>query len=122
MTSAYLKFLTLTLFGSLALMPFCAMAEDIDIFVGSSGGSASSSNVLIVLDNTSNWSANNQGWAGGITQGQAEVNALKQLIYFKHRGHIVWRFYKYVETILDHLILLEYKLTHILFVEHESGF
>ena len=80
MTSAYLKFLTLTLFGSLALMPFCAMAEDIDIFVGSSGGSASSSNVLIVLDNTSNWSANNQGWPGGITQGQAEVNALKQLI------------------------------------------
>lgn len=38
------------------------LAEDIDIFTGDSGGSSADPNVLIVLDNSSNWSANNQGW------------------------------------------------------------
>lgn len=80
MNSTHSKFLTLTLCGALALLSFCAMAEDIDIFVGSSGGSAANPNVLIILDNTSNWSANNQGWPGGITQGQAEVNAISQVV------------------------------------------
>jgi type IV pilus assembly protein PilY1 len=36
-------------------------AEDIDIFIGDSGG-ADYPNVLIVIDNSSNWGANNQGW------------------------------------------------------------
>ena len=80
MNSTHSKFLTLMLCGALALLSFCAMAEDIDIFVGSSGGSAANPNVLIILDNTSNWSANNQGWPGGITQGQAEVNAISQVV------------------------------------------
>ena len=36
-------------------------AEDIDIFIGDSGG-ADYPNVLIVIDNSSNWAAANQGW------------------------------------------------------------
>lgn len=37
-----------------ALAPVRSMAEDIDIFLGSSGGSASSPNVMIMLDNSVN--------------------------------------------------------------------
>ncbi|SNS32914.1 type IV pilus assembly protein PilY1 [Noviherbaspirillum humi] len=71
--------------SSLTLLLLCgplpaAHAEDIDLFIGGGGGSTSVANVMIVLDNTSNWSANNQGWPGGITQGQAEVQALSQVI------------------------------------------
>lgn len=36
-------------------------AEDIDIYASSSGGAGA--NVLFLLDNTSNWSANNQSWS-----------------------------------------------------------
>lgn len=64
--------------GMVATPP--APAEDIDIFVGSSGGAADNPNVLIVLDNTSNWSQQAQHWPGGITQGQAEVNAIKNIV------------------------------------------
>ncbi|MBC7513457.1 MAG: hypothetical protein H7234_03360 [Herminiimonas sp.] len=64
----------------LSCMASTAHADDIDIFGGSSGGAGAATNVLLVLDNTSNWSANNQGWPGGITQGQAEVQSIKQLV------------------------------------------
>jgi type IV pilus assembly protein PilY1 len=37
-------------------------AEDIDIFLANTAGSAANPNVLIVLDNSSNWAANNQNW------------------------------------------------------------
>jgi type IV pilus assembly protein PilY1 len=68
-----------------ALVGACAMtlpatADDIDIFTTPSSASGTVANVLIILDNTSNWSANNQQWPGGITQGQAEVQALSQLV------------------------------------------
>ncbi|MCK7574687.1 MAG: hypothetical protein MZV65_01420 [Chromatiales bacterium] len=53
-------------------------AEDIDIFVGGSGTvSSSRPNVLIVLDNTSNWARQSQKWPGGLTQGQSEVRAIR---------------------------------------------
>ncbi len=39
-----------------------AYAEDIDIFIGDSSGGADNPNVLVILDNSSNWSAANQGW------------------------------------------------------------
>ena len=39
-----------------------AHAEDIDIFIGESSGGNDNPNVLIVLDNSSNWAAANQGW------------------------------------------------------------
>lgn len=39
-----------------------AQADDIDIFTGGASNTADNPNVLIVLDNSSNWSANNQNW------------------------------------------------------------
>lgn len=44
------------------LLPLVSHADDIDLFVGSSAGTADYPNVLIILDNSSNWSAANQGW------------------------------------------------------------
>jgi len=38
-----------------------AAAEDIDLYAG--GGSSAAPNVLFYLDNSSNWSANNQAWS-----------------------------------------------------------
>ena len=59
-----------------------AWAIDTDIFTASN--TAEAPNVLIVLDNTSNWSRNSQkfpdGNGGTITQGQAEVAAIKTVI------------------------------------------
>ncbi|MBI3284597.1 MAG: hypothetical protein HYZ65_07060 [Burkholderiales bacterium] len=74
------NFLAQAVCFGLTLVSVQASAEDIDIFLGSSGGKADAANVLIVLDNTSNWSAVNQGWPDGITQGQAEVNALNKVV------------------------------------------
>lgn len=58
-------------------LPLFACAEDIDVFVGGNGGSGGKPNILIVLDNTSNWSRQSQQWDGGVTQGQSEVRAIK---------------------------------------------
>ncbi len=65
---------------SLALNSFGASAEDIDIFTGTSAGAAERPNVLIVLDNTSNWARQSQQWPGGLTQGQAEVRSIKTVL------------------------------------------
>lgn len=55
-----------------------ARAEDIDLFAGSvPSGSSSRPNILVVIDNSANWSAANQNWPGGIKQGQAELAALR---------------------------------------------
>lgn len=74
------RLLALILGCGIVLAPLRTLADDIDIFVGSSGGTATNANVLIVLDNTSNWSMQAQHWPGGITQGQSEVNAIKNVI------------------------------------------
>jgi hypothetical protein len=65
---------------SLALIPIGTIAEDIDIFTGASGGSSERPNVLIVLDNTSNWARQSQQWPGGLAQGQAEVRSIKTVL------------------------------------------
>lgn len=75
-----LKFAALALLAGLALAPSQAGAEDIDIFIGSSGGTANNPNVLIVLDNTTNWNRQSQHWPGQITQAQAEINAIKTVV------------------------------------------
>lgn len=72
--------LTVHLAICLALLPAATHAEDIDIFVGSSAGTADRPNVLFVLDNTSNWARQSQQWPGGVQQGQAEVRAIKSLL------------------------------------------
>ena len=70
--------LAATALVALTLGPIVA-AEDIDIFVGGAGG-ASTANVLIILDNTSNWSRNDQQWPGGDKQGQSELLAIKAAV------------------------------------------
>src|SRR2546421_7978714 len=64
----------------MAFAPQRAAADDIDIFVGSSGGTSDYPNVLIILDNTSNWNRQSQHWPGGVTQGQAEVAGIQTVI------------------------------------------
>lgn len=65
----------------MALAPLHANAEDIDIFTGGSAGSAANPNILIVLDNSANWSRASQNWQPqGTVQGQAEVNAINTVI------------------------------------------
>ena len=55
-----------------------AGAEDIDLFVGAAANTANP-NVLIILDNSANWSAANQHWPGGYKQGESELRALRSL-------------------------------------------
>lgn len=62
----------------LTLAPQSTLAEDIDIY-GSVASTATNPNILIVIDNSANWSAASQHWPGGIKQGQAELNALRNL-------------------------------------------
>lgn len=64
----------------IGLYPLQGIAEDIDIFVGSSAGTVNNPNVLIVLDNTSNWSRASQKWPEGEEQGQSEVASIKAVI------------------------------------------
>lgn len=72
------KRLSMAMVGMLiSILSISAQAEDIDVFVGGTGGSGGEPNILIVLDNTSNWSRQSQKWPGGVTQGQSEVRAIK---------------------------------------------
>ena len=58
-----------------------AHAEDIDLFTRATAtGATTRPNILIVFDNSANWSAANQQWPGGIKQGQAELRALRNLL------------------------------------------
>ena len=70
----------LALSASLAGLPIRAAADDIDIFTGASAGSAVNPRILIVLDNTSNWSRHSQQWPGGLQQGQSEAHAISTLL------------------------------------------
>jgi type IV pilus assembly protein PilY1 len=70
------KLLALALSIGISVCPFQATADDIDIFTGSSAGTAANPNVLIVLDNTSNW----RSTLGSSTQGETELNAIKTIV------------------------------------------
>jgi type IV pilus assembly protein PilY1 len=73
-------------------LPEGAMADntsygfgDVDIFLGNSGGVANAANVMILVDNSANWSRNAQGWTdlktgATINQGQAEAEAIQSVI------------------------------------------
>jgi len=57
-----------------------AVAEDIDLFVGAAA-SAQNPNVLVIIDNSANWSSASQHWVGAggespFKQGQSELRAL----------------------------------------------
>lgn len=73
------KILALALCVGIVANPINAIAEDIDIFVGGSAGTHNNPNVLIVLDNTANWSGNDQKFPD-MKQGQAEVDAIQTVI------------------------------------------
>lgn len=75
---------------ALAVFPQVTVAEDIDIYT-SNAGSVNNPNILIVLDNSSNWSAANQNWPTDTTppvdcgndcnkQGYYELRAMRELI------------------------------------------
>lgn len=79
-TSYQSKLLALYLSIWIAITPMLATAEDIDIFTGGSAGSAANPNILIVIDNTANWSRQSQQWPDGANQGQSEANAVKTVV------------------------------------------
>ena len=74
------RLLPLLLCGLAAISPVQSGAEDIDIFVGSSTNVNQNPKVLVILENSSNWSRASQKWPGGLTQGQSEARALQTLI------------------------------------------
>jgi type IV pilus assembly protein PilY1 len=53
-----------------------AFADDIDIFVGLSGGASAAPNVMFLIDNSTNWARQSQHWPNGEQQGQAELQAI----------------------------------------------
>lgn len=75
------RFVSTTLAVALAAAaPSSLNAEDVDLFMGAASPTTGTRpNVLIVIDNSANWSAANQHWAGGVKQGQSELRALRTL-------------------------------------------
>ena len=56
-------------------------ADDIDIFLGTSAGSADSPNIIFLIDNSPNWSRSAQHWPdNGGNQGQAELAAISAIL------------------------------------------
>lgn len=58
-------------------------AADIDIYsrpVSDTPDPALNPNILVVIDNSSNWASASQHWPGGIKQGEAELKALRTVI------------------------------------------
>src|SRR2546423_10672863 len=74
------KALTVLVCLGVAFAPERAGADDIDIFVCSAGGTSDYPNLLIILNNPSNWNRQSQHWPGGVTQGQAEVAGIQTVI------------------------------------------
>lgn len=72
--------LAAALCAMLAFVAGSTRGEDIDLFAHAPSGGGARPNILIMIDNSANWSANNQHWPGGIKQGQAELRALRALI------------------------------------------
>ncbi|MDH4873341.1 pilus assembly protein PilY [Pseudomonas sp. BN515] len=67
--------------AALLMLPMAVAAEDIDLFVGVTPTQAADNpNVIILIDNTTNWSAQNQGWPSGATQGRYELDAIKTVV------------------------------------------
>ncbi len=62
----------------LSIVQQLSWAEDIDIY-GSPTNSSTNPNILIVIDNSSNWNAGNQQWPDNIKQGEGELAALRQI-------------------------------------------
>ncbi|HWI14442.1 MAG TPA: hypothetical protein VNT02_09315, partial [Burkholderiales bacterium] len=58
---------SLAVIASMTGSSYFAAAEDIDLFVGSSSSTAATRpNVLVIIDNSANWSAANQHWPNNV--------------------------------------------------------
>src|SRR5712692_4732817 len=81
MTHFRSRLLSASLAAALGAAPVMrAYAEDLDLFVAASGTAATNPNVLVIIDNSANWSAANQHWPGNVKQGQSELRALKNVV------------------------------------------
>lgn len=54
-------------------------AEDIDLYVGGESATGAQTNVLLILDNSTNWASASQHWPTG-KQGESELEALAEVI------------------------------------------
>jgi type IV pilus assembly protein PilY1 len=63
-----------------AAYPLLAAGEDIDLFQGGTEITGNRPNVLFIVDNSANWARNDQGWPGGVKQGEAELSALVKVV------------------------------------------
>jgi type IV pilus assembly protein PilY1 len=71
----------LTLILTAVVLPGSAWADDIDIFLGASAGTADAPNIIFLIDNSPNWSRNSQHWPdNGGNQGQAELTAISSTL------------------------------------------
>ena len=77
------KISRIILYLAIALPVTPGYAEDIDIYARppvTTHDPNLNPNVLIVIDNSTNWASASQHWPGGIKQGEAELNALRIVI------------------------------------------
>src|SRR2546430_6371403 len=73
--------MALTLMLTAVVLPASAWADDIDIFLGTSGGSADAPNIIFLIDNSPNWSRASQHWPDNSgNQGQAELAAVSSTL------------------------------------------
>lgn len=76
-----IKIFTLAMCSLLSSHQALAAGDDIDIFTGASGGTSNNPRILIILDNSSNWSRQAQKWLPkGTAQGEAEARAISAVI------------------------------------------
>jgi Tfp pilus tip-associated adhesin PilY1 len=83
MKSKVVRYICLAMTVWMAVQPLVAVGEDIDLFIGGaagSSGSAGNANVLLVFDNTSNWSRNNQHFVGISSVGSMEAGVAATVI------------------------------------------
>jgi len=78
--SRFRRALTAPMAAILAFAASASHAEDIDLYSIQASSSGARPNVIIVLENSANWTRSDQGWPGGIKQGHAELKAIRQVV------------------------------------------
>lgn len=78
MNTTFRKILARSLIAGMFISPQLR-ADDIDLYTGGESATGAQTNVLLVLDNSTNWAAASQHWATG-KQGESELEALSEVI------------------------------------------
>jgi hypothetical protein len=78
MTTSFRRIIGAALIAATLLSPQLR-ADDIDLYTGGASVTGSNPNVLIVLDNSTNWASAAQHWDSG-KQGEAELEAISEVI------------------------------------------